>query len=52
LANQTIKVVPHGGVGRSIANAAVDALRPLGVDVTEMPLTRKRLWRRTREPRP
>src|SRR5437899_11918670 len=45
LANQTIKVVPHGGVGRSIANAAVGALRPLGVDVTEMPLTRKRLWR-------
>ena len=39
------------------APAALDIMRrsdigPLGVDVTEMPLTRKRLWRRTREPRP
>lgn len=30
----------------AIANAVADALRPLGVEVTEMPLTRERLWRR------
>jgi carbon-monoxide dehydrogenase large subunit len=30
----------------AIANAVADALRPLGVAVTEMPLTRERLWRR------
>jgi carbon-monoxide dehydrogenase large subunit len=30
----------------AIANAAADALHPLGVEVTEMPLTRERLWRR------
>jgi carbon-monoxide dehydrogenase large subunit len=29
----------------AIANAVADALRPLGVEVTEMPLTRERLWR-------
>ena len=29
----------------AIANAIADALRPLGVIVTEMPLTRARLWR-------
>jgi CO/xanthine dehydrogenase Mo-binding subunit len=32
----------------AIANAVADALRPLRVDVTEMPLTRERLWRRLR----
>src|SRR2546422_4032910 len=30
----------------AIANAVADALRPLGVEPTEMPLTRERLWRR------
>src|SRR5207245_1076470 len=30
----------------AIANAVADALRPLGVEITEMPLTRERLWRR------
>jgi CO/xanthine dehydrogenase Mo-binding subunit len=30
----------------AIANAVVDALRPRGVGITEMPLTRERLWRR------
>jgi aerobic carbon-monoxide dehydrogenase large subunit len=29
----------------AIANAVADALRPLGMHVTEMPLTRERLWR-------
>jgi carbon-monoxide dehydrogenase large subunit len=29
----------------AIANAVADALRPRGVEVTEMPLTRERLWR-------
>jgi aerobic carbon-monoxide dehydrogenase large subunit len=32
----------------AIANAVADALRPLRVAVTEMPLTRERLWRRIR----
>jgi len=32
----------------AIANAVADALRPLGVTITEMPLTRERLWRRVR----
>src|SRR5437773_4497838 len=32
----------------AIANAVADALRPLGVEVTEMPLTRERLWRSIR----
>jgi carbon-monoxide dehydrogenase large subunit len=36
----------------AIANAVADALRPLGVEVTEMPLTRERLWRRVRASRP
>jgi carbon-monoxide dehydrogenase large subunit len=39
----------------AIANAIADALGPLGVAITEMPLTRERLWRRlqgrTRSPR-
>ncbi len=30
----------------AIANAVADALRPLGIEVTEMPLTRARLWQR------
>jgi carbon-monoxide dehydrogenase large subunit len=29
----------------AVASAIVDALRPLGVAVTELPLTRERLWR-------
>jgi carbon-monoxide dehydrogenase large subunit len=33
----------------AIANAVADALRPLGVTITEMPLTRERLWRRVRD---
>jgi carbon-monoxide dehydrogenase large subunit len=32
----------------AIANAIADALAPLRVDITEMPLTRERLWRRIR----
>jgi carbon-monoxide dehydrogenase large subunit len=32
----------------AIANAIADALRPLAVDITEMPLTLERLWRRIR----
>jgi len=32
----------------AVANAVADALRPLGVEVTEMPLRRERLWRRVR----
>jgi aerobic carbon-monoxide dehydrogenase large subunit len=32
----------------AIANAIADALRALGVEVTEMPLTRERLWRSVR----
>src|SRR5947199_186437 len=35
----------------AIANAVADALRPLGVEVTEMPLTRERLWQRIRAAR-
>jgi len=35
----------------AIANAVADALRPLGVTITEMPLTRERLWRRVRTAR-
>jgi len=35
----------------AIANAIADALRPLGVEVTEMPLTRERLWQRIRAAR-
>jgi carbon-monoxide dehydrogenase large subunit len=30
----------------AIANAVADALRSLGIEVTEMPLTRARLWQR------
>src|SRR5881296_2603552 len=36
----------------AIANAVADALRPLGVELTEMPLTRERLWRRIQAARP
>jgi carbon-monoxide dehydrogenase large subunit len=32
----------------AIANAIADALAPLEIDVTEMPLTPERLWRRIR----
>jgi aerobic carbon-monoxide dehydrogenase large subunit len=32
----------------AIANAVADALRPLGVEITETPLTRERLWRQLR----
>ena len=32
----------------AIANAVADALRSLGIEVIEMPLTRERLWRRVR----
>jgi CO/xanthine dehydrogenase Mo-binding subunit len=32
----------------AIANAVADALRPLAVEIREMPLTRERLWRRLR----
>src|SRR5881397_1165596 len=35
----------------AIANAVADALRPLGVAITEMPLTRERLWRSVRAAR-
>ena len=35
----------------AIANAVADALRPLGVDICEMPLRRERLWRRVRAAR-
>ena len=35
----------------AIANAVADALRPLGVAITEMPLTRERLWRKVRAAR-
>ena len=35
----------------AIANAIAAALRPLEVDVTEMPLTRERVWRRLRQAR-
>jgi CO/xanthine dehydrogenase Mo-binding subunit len=35
----------------AIANAVADALRPLGVAVTEMPLTRARLWQGLRAAR-
>ena len=46
-----VKGAGEGGTlpaSAAIANAVADALRPLGVDVTEMPLTRERLWRRLR----
>jgi carbon-monoxide dehydrogenase large subunit len=33
----------------AIANAVADALRPLAAEITEMPLTRERLWRRLRD---
>jgi CO/xanthine dehydrogenase Mo-binding subunit len=35
----------------AIANAVADALAPLDVAITEMPLTRERLWRRIRAAR-
>lgn len=33
------------GAGAAIANAVADALRSLGVQITELPLTRERIWR-------
>jgi carbon-monoxide dehydrogenase large subunit len=52
---------PHGakGVGEAgttgappaIVNAALDALRPLGVTHIDMPLTSEKVWRATREAR-
>ncbi len=33
------------GAGAAIANAVADALRPLGVKITEIPLTPERIWR-------
>jgi aerobic carbon-monoxide dehydrogenase large subunit len=35
----------------AIGNAVADALRPLGVAVTEIPMTRERLWRRVQQAR-
>jgi aerobic carbon-monoxide dehydrogenase large subunit len=35
----------------AVANAVADALRPLEVEVSEMPLTRERLWRRIQRSR-
>jgi len=40
-----------------IANAVTDALKPLGVQIAELPMTPSRLWRliqnaRQRQPRP
>jgi carbon-monoxide dehydrogenase large subunit len=46
-----VKGVGEGGTlpaPAAIANAVADALRPLGIEVTEMPLTRERLWRKVR----
>lgn len=36
------------GAGAAIANAVADALRPLGVHVTDLPLTGERVWRAIR----
>lgn len=36
----------------AIANAVVDALRPLGVEITKMPITPAELWRKIREKTP
>jgi carbon-monoxide dehydrogenase large subunit len=35
----------------AIGNAVADALRRLGVEITEIPLTRERLWRRIQQAR-
>jgi CO/xanthine dehydrogenase Mo-binding subunit len=35
-----------------IANAVTDALKPLGVKITELPMTPSRLWRLIQEARP
>ena len=46
-----VKGAGEGGTlpaAAAIANAVADALRPLAVQLTEMPLTRERLWRRIR----
>lgn len=43
-----VKGVGEGGTsgaGAAIANAVADALRPLGVRVTDLPLTPERIWR-------
>ena len=43
-----VKGVGEGGTsgaGAAIANAVADALRPLGVRVTDLPLTSERVWR-------
>jgi carbon-monoxide dehydrogenase large subunit len=37
------------GAGAAIANAVADALRPLGVRITDLPLTGERLWLAIRE---
>jgi aerobic carbon-monoxide dehydrogenase large subunit len=50
-----VKGAGEGGTlpaAAAIANAVADALRPLGVPVTEMPLTRERLWRALRRAAP
>jgi carbon-monoxide dehydrogenase large subunit len=44
-----VKGAGEGGTppaSAAIANAVADALRPLRVEVTEMPLTRERVWRK------
>ena len=50
-----VKGAGEGGTlpaAAAIANAVADALRPLAVALTEMPLTRERLWRRIRSAAP
>jgi CO/xanthine dehydrogenase Mo-binding subunit len=37
------------GAGAAIANAVADALRPLGIRITDLPLTSERIWRAIRE---
>ena len=37
------------GAGAAIANAVADALRPLGVRITDLPLTAEHLWHAIRE---
>lgn len=39
------------GAGAAIANAVADALRPLGVRITDLPLTAERVWMAIREAR-
>jgi aerobic carbon-monoxide dehydrogenase large subunit len=48
-----VKGVGEGGssgAGAAIANAVADALAPLGVAITELPLSPDRLWRRSAKP--